>query len=70
MRSRVLWKCISGVRSDFIRQEIFRMKWMTKEGIPKEYDEILSVADEALSVVKVMTATSPWGNVDKGCQWW
>ena len=34
VRSRVLWKFISGIQCNFIRQEIFRQKWMTDDGKP------------------------------------
>ena len=50
VRSRVLWKFISGIQCDFIRQEIFRRKWMTDDGKPKSYEDLLSIAEEAIFV--------------------
>ena len=58
VRSRVLWKFISGIQSDFIRQEIFRQKWMTDDGKPKSYKDLLSIADKAIAVIRAMKASS------------
>ena len=58
-RSRVLWRFIAGMNNDFIRQEVLRQKWMTAEDKPKEYDEVLNVAEEARSIQMGMRAAGP-----------
>ena len=58
-RSRVLWCFIAGMNNDFARQEVLRHKWLTAEGKPKEYDEILNVAEEAGSIQMGMRAAVP-----------
>ena len=50
---------IAGMNNDFIRQEVLRQKWMTAEGKPKEYDEVLNVAEEARSTQMGMRAAGP-----------
>ena len=40
--SRVLWKFISGIQCDFIRQEKIRQKWMTDEG-KLSFEDLLSI---------------------------
>ena len=45
-RSRVVWRFIAGMNNDFVRQEVLRHKWLTAQGKPKEYDEILKKPDQ------------------------
>ena len=47
------------MNNDFIRQEVLWHKWLTAEGKPKEYDEILNVAEEARSIQMGMRAAVP-----------
>ena len=54
-RSRVLWKFISGLIDDFVRQEVLRQKWMTA-GVPRSYDEVLNYAEEVASILKSVKA--------------
>ena len=58
VRLRVLWKVISDIQCNFIRQEIFRQKWMTDDGKPKSYEDLLSIAEEAMAVIRAMKALS------------
>ena len=51
----LLW----GMNNDFIRQEVLRQKWLTAEGKPKEYEEVLNVAEEARSIQMGMRAAGP-----------
>ena len=44
------------MNNDFVRQEVLWHKWLTAEGKPKEYDEILNVAEEARSIQMEMRA--------------
>ena len=55
VRSRVLWKFISGLIDDFVRQ-VLRQKWLTAEGVPKSYDKVLNYAEEAASILKSVKA--------------
>ena len=58
-RSRVLWRFIAGMNNDFIRQEVLRQKWLTAEGKPKEYEEVLNAAEEARPIQMGMRAAGP-----------
>ena len=44
------------MNNDFARPEVLRHKWLTAEGKPKEYDEILNVAEEARKIQMGMRA--------------
>ena len=58
-RSRVLWRFIAEMNNDFARPEVLRHKWLTAEGKPKEYDEILDVAEEARKIQMGTRAAVP-----------
>ena len=55
VRGRVIWKFLSGLRNDFIRQELFRKKWMGDDNRAKTYDEILSNAQSSEHLYKATT---------------
>lgn len=61
VRSRVIWKFISNLENEFIRQEILRDRWMTDSNEPKEYAQILNSAKRAETLQKSMIASSKVG---------
>ena len=58
VRGRVIWKFISGVNNDFIRQELLRKKWVGDDNKAKSYDEILNNALSSEHLYKATTVAS------------
>lgn len=58
-RSRVIWKFITGILDEAVRRDIIRQKWMGADGRAKEYDVILSTAQDALGVIRATEMSGP-----------
>ena len=58
-RSRVIWKFITGILDEAVRRDIIRQKWIGADGRAKEYDVILSTAQDALGVIRATEMSGP-----------
>ena len=58
VRSRVLWRWISGLNNEFIRMQILQKGWISESGKAKQYEEILQVALQGEALQKATFATT------------
>ena len=58
-RSRVIWKFITGIQDEAVRRDIIRQKWIGADGRAKQYDVILSTAQDAFGVIRATEMSGP-----------
>ena len=57
--SRVIWKFVTGLHDECVRRDVIRHKWIGEEGPAKEYDVIVSTAQDALRVIRAKEISGP-----------
>ena len=58
-RSRVIWKFVTGLHDECVRRDVIRHKWISEESLAKEYDVIVSTAQDALRVIRAKEISGP-----------
>ena len=50
---------MTGLQDESVQRDVIRHKWIGEEGLAKEYDMILSTAQDALGVIRATEISGP-----------